>query len=100
MYVILTSKPGVFRTEWGEGLAPVDAYEYLCAGRLKARFVIAKLEAATRIRIVDEAPPPVTNDVPTKFLPTFPSIEKALGELRQLARKGGGDDYVLRQVPC
>ncbi len=98
MFVILTSKPGRFHTEGGEGLAPVDAYEYVCAGRLRARFVIARLEAPTRVRTVDEAPPPVASDVPSKFLPTFDSIDGALAELRQLASKGGGGDYVLRRV--
>lgn len=99
MFVILTSKPGQFHTEGGEGLAPVDAYEYVCAGRKRAHFVIARLDAPTRVRIVDEAPPPVVSEVPSKFLPTFASVEGALEELRQLASKGGGGDYVLRQVP-
>ena len=99
MFVILTSKPGQFHTEMSPGLAPVGAYEYLCAGRLRARFVIARLDAPTRVRIVDEAPPPVVSEVPSKFLPTFASPEKALEELRQLAGKGGGSDYELRSVP-
>lgn len=99
MFVILTSKPGQFRTEVSAGLAPVDAYEYVCAGRMRAHFVIARLDSPTRVRIVDEAPPPVTSEVPSKFLPTFATIEGALDELRQLASKGGGLDYVLRRVP-
>ena len=98
MYVILTSKPGQFRTEVTAGLAPVESFEYLCAGRTRARFVIARLEAPTRVRIVDETPPPVASEVPSKFLPTFASLEKALEALRQLASKGGGEDYVLRRV--
>jgi hypothetical protein len=99
MYVILTSKPGEFRTELTDGLAPVDAYDYVCAGRKRAHFVIARLEAATKVRIVDETPPPVVNLVPSKFLPRFVSVERARAELEQLASKGGGHDYVLRQVP-
>lgn len=99
MFVILTSKPGQFRTEGGAGLSPVEAWEYLCAGRLRARFVIARLDAPTRVRIVDEAPPPVVSEVPSKFLPTFKTVEGALAELRQLASKGGGGDYVLRSAP-
>ncbi len=99
MYVILTSKPGQFRTEATEGLAPVDAYEYVCAGRKRAHFVIARLDAPARVRIVDETPPPVVNVVPSKFLPRFDTVERARAELEQLASKGGGSDYVLRQVP-
>ena len=43
MYVILTSKPGQFRTEIGAGLKPLDAYDYLFYGQKKAHFVIAEL---------------------------------------------------------
>ena len=52
-----------------------------------------------RVRIVDESPPPAVNLVPSKFLPRFPSVERALAELEQLASRGGGSDYVLRPVP-
>ena len=96
-YVILTSKPGQFRTEVTEGLEPLEAYEYLCFGRKRAVFVIARLAAPTRIRIVDETPPPVVNWVPTKFLEKFASLERARGELQDLA-KSGGNDFVLRPV--
>ncbi len=99
MYVILTSKPGRFRTEITTGLAPVDAYDYIFAGQTRAHFVIARLDAPTRVRIVDEALPPVVNDVPTKFLPRFDTVDRARKELEQLASKGGGSEYVLRQVP-
>ena len=96
-YVILTSKPGQFRTEATEGLEPLEAYEYLCFGRKRAEFVIARLAAPTRVRIVDETPPPVVNLVPTKFLPKFDSVEGARRELRELAH-AGGSDFVLRPV--
>ena len=43
MYVILTSKPGQFRTEITEGLKPLEAYDYLFYGEKKAHFVIAEL---------------------------------------------------------
>jgi hypothetical protein len=96
-YVILTSKPGLFRTEVTAGLEPIEAYDYLCFGRKRARFVIARLAAPTRIRIVDETPPSVVNDVPSKFLEKFESVERARRELQVLARAGGGD-FVLRPV--
>ena len=81
MFVILTSKPGQFHTEIGEGMKPVEAYDYTFCGRKKARFVIAELEAPTRVRIVDETPPPVVNLVPTKFLEKFTTIERARQQL-------------------
>jgi hypothetical protein len=96
-YVILTSKPGQFRTEVTEGLEPLEAYDYLCFGRKRAGFVIARLAAPTRIRIVDETPPPVVNYVPTKFLEKFESVERARRQLQELAQSGG-TDFVLRCV--
>ena len=96
-YVILTSKPGQFRTEVTEGLEPLEAYDYLCFGRKRAGFVIARLAAPTRIRIVDETPPPVVNYVPTKFLEKFETVEGARRELQELAH-AGGEDFVLRPV--
>ena len=96
-YVILTSKPGQFRTEVTEGLETVESYDYLCFGRKRAGFVIARLAAPTRIRIVDETPPPVVNYVPSKFLEKFETVERARRELEELAQSGGGD-FVLRAV--
>jgi hypothetical protein len=96
-YVILASKPGQFRTEVTEGLEPLESYDYVCYGRKRAGFVIARLTAPTRVKIVDETPPPVVNFVPSKFLPTFDSVEHARRELQELAR-AGGTDFVLLPV--
>ena len=96
MYVILTSKPGQFRTELGEGLRPVEAYDYLFCGRKRAHFVIAELEGEVRIRIVEEGPRAVVNDVPSKFLPHFATLEQARAELGQLAGNGALDAALVR----
>ena len=62
MYVILTSKPGQFRTEITEGLNPLEAYDYLFYGQKKAHFVIAELvKDDTRIRVVEEVSEIVNN---------------------------------------
>ena len=90
-YVILTSKPGQFRTELVDGLQPVESYDYVFCGRPRARFVIAELAREVKVRIVDEAAAPVVNLVPSKFLPRFDSLEKARAELGQLVRFGGVD---------
>ena len=98
-FVILTSKPGQFRTEIVDGLQPMESYDYSFCGRQRARFVIAQLIAPTKVRIVDETPPPVVNLVPTKFLEKFASLERARLELEELA-SGAGGDAVLRKVPA
>src|SRR3954470_10686271 len=91
MFVILTTKPGQYRTEEGEGLEAVERYDYTLCGRTRARFVIARLEGSPRIKVVDETPPPVVNYVPCKFLPRFETLESARRELSQLARSGGSE---------
>lgn len=99
MYLILTSKPGQFRTEIGDGLVPVESYDYLFCGRVKARFVIAELTAplaATRVRVVDESGEPSVNLVPAKFLQRFDSTADALSELRHLTQFGSIDTALVQ----
>ncbi|TWG86034.1 hypothetical protein L602_002200000890 [Cupriavidus gilardii J11] len=91
MYVILTSRSGEFRTEPGDGMHPVEAYDYVFYGRTTAHFVIASLERDSRVRVIEERPPYVINQVPTKFLEKFDTIEAARAELRQLATFGSMD---------
>lgn len=88
MYVILTSKPGQFRTETTRGLVPLEAYDYVFHGRIRARFVIAELTQPMKVTVVDEVFPPVTNLVPSKFLPSFETIEAARAELGHLTQYG------------
>jgi hypothetical protein len=91
MYVILTSKPGQFRTEMVEGLTRVEAYDYLFCGRKRSHFVIAELLREVKIRIVDESGAAAINLVPSKFLPRFATLEQARAELAQLAGNGALD---------
>lgn len=91
MYVILTSKPGQFRTELGEGLRSLESFDYLFFGRCKARFVIAELQAACKVTVIDETPPEAVNHVPSKFLEKFETEALARHALRQLVREGDAD---------
>lgn len=88
MYVILTSKPGLFHTELGDGLQPVEAYDYIFGETKRAHFVIAALLRDIKVVVVDEAEPPVVNRVPSKFLEKFDSVEGARRELQHLTRFG------------
>lgn len=99
MYVILTSKPGQFRTELSADLEPVETYDYVFCGRKRAEFVIAKLLRDAKVRIVDEAAAPVVNLVPSKFLPKFDSLEKARHELRQLVTFGAMETELVKREP-
>jgi hypothetical protein len=95
-YLILTSKPGQFRTELGDNLRPIEAYDYVAHGRKRARFVIAEVTHEAKIAVVDEGTPPVVNNVPSKFFPRFDSIEKARSELGQLAGTGSANRTLVR----
>lgn len=97
MFVILTSKPGQFRTEAGDGLRVVERYDYMFYGRCLAHFEIAALEAPTRVRIVEDAPPHVVNLVPSKFLEQFDSIAAARGELDHLTHFGSMQAELIRR---
>ncbi len=88
MYVILTSKPGQFRTEANDAVRPVEAYDYLFHGQARAHFVIGELLRESKLRITDERPPEVTAVVPSRLLPKYPSIAAARAQLRQLAGPG------------
>jgi hypothetical protein len=94
-YVILTSKPGLYRTEITPGLSPVERYDYLFYGQLKARFVIAELLHETRIRVVEEGEAPVVNQVPSKFLERHASLEAARQALSDLTRFGTMDTKLV-----
>ncbi len=96
-YVILTSKPGVFRTELVEGLRPIETYDYVFCGRKRAEFTIAKLSGDVRLRVIDEADPPLLNLVPSKFLEKFETVERAHAELRHLTAFGGMDAVLTRR---
>lgn len=96
MYVILTSKPGQFRTEAAHGLRPLEAYDYLFYGHTKARFVIAELlDERTKIHVIEDDTA-IINDVPIKFLEKFETTEQALRELHHLTSFGHMDTKLRR----
>lgn len=97
-YVILTSKPGVFRTEAGEQAEIIETYDYLCGGRTRAVFSIARLSGPTRLVVTEETPPYVVNRVPSKFLDHYASIEAARRELDHLTRFGSSDTTLTRRT--
>ncbi|WP_232788459.1 ferredoxin [Macromonas nakdongensis] len=88
MYVILTTKPGQFRTEPGPDLQPIEAHDFVFYGRLRASFLIAQIGAPTRVRLVDETEPVTVNLVPSKFLEKFATLEGARRELQHLSPPG------------
>lgn len=97
MYVILTSKPGQFRTEAGDGLQVLETYDYAFYGRTIAHFVIAELLHPVKVKVIDEAIPETVNYVPSKFLESFGSLDAAREELTRLATFGTMDIVLTRR---
>jgi hypothetical protein len=91
MFVLLTSRPGQFRTEPTAGMTAVEAYDYVFYGKRTARFVIAELAADTKVRVMEETPPGIVNLVSTKFLDKYATLEAARVALRELASFGSMD---------
>lgn len=98
MYVILTTKPGHYRTETGADFRRLEAYDYEFCGRVRARFVLAELLRDSRMRIVDESEVRTVNEVPTKFLQKYATLEAARAELEALCRFGGMEIRLLRRA--
>ena len=97
MYVVLTTKPGEFRTVMTEGLRPVESYDYIFYGRKRANFTIAEIVDQMKIRIVEDEPPQIVNEVPSKLFEKFETIEDARHELQTLTTYGSMD-IKLRKV--
>ena len=98
MYVILTSKPGQYTTESGEGLNVVDGYDYLFYGHLRARFEIAQILHDTRVRIVEAEDAGLVNSVPSKFFEKYRDVAAAKRELQSLCNFGDLDAKLVRHA--
>lgn len=96
MFTILTSKPGQYRTEPGDGMRKVESWDYLFYGRRHARFDIVEMEQDVKVRVIDEAGADVVNHVPSKFLEKFATIDAARASLRQLVKFGAMDITLVK----
>ncbi|HTJ99131.1 MAG TPA: ferredoxin [Bordetella sp.] len=88
MYLILTSKPGVYRTETNVDIRLLEAWDYVLEGRVRARFQLGELLRETRVKVISEDGTSTVNTVPSKFLERFDTLEAARLELQQLSRFG------------
>lgn len=88
MYVVLTSKPGVYRTEPGVGTTLLKAYEYKFYGKTKAVFSIARIDEGARVTIIEEGEGGTVNNISTRQMEKFGSEQEAFNELEGLTRFG------------
>ncbi|HEY1609667.1 MAG TPA: hypothetical protein VGG24_10390 [Paraburkholderia sp.] len=99
-YVILTSKPGQYRTEFAGELEAEQTWIYTYCGRHVATFVIAALRGDARIRVIDEADPAAVSDMPARLLEKFASRDAAFGALQILAGIRNPDAELRQYTPA
>ncbi|NKJ47668.1 hypothetical protein CIC12_13125 [Burkholderia sp. SG-MS1] len=97
MYIVLTSRPGQYRSEPTPGITPVETHDYFYGARHVAAFVVAQLEGEARVRIVEETEPQAVNLVPTKFFEKFATLREALRSIEALAAHAHADARVCRR---
>jgi hypothetical protein len=95
MFVILTSKPGQYRTTPSADIELIEAWDYVFYGRLQAHFVIGKLLRETKVQVVEDDESGTVNWVPSKFLERFDSMAQAHRELQHLCNFGSLDAKLI-----
>lgn len=95
MYIVLTSKPGIYRTESNDDIRVIEAWDYVLEGRVRARFHLGELLRDTRVKVIEEGDRPTINTVPSKFLERFDTLESARRELRSLCSFGTLDSRLV-----
>ncbi|MDR3100319.1 MAG: hypothetical protein LBV73_25050 [Paraburkholderia sp.] len=97
MYIVLTSRPGEYRSEPTPGITPVETHDYFYGTRHVAAFTVAELDGEARVRIVEEAGSQQANLVPTKFFEKFATLPDALHSLEELTAKGHAQAHLVRR---
>lgn len=97
MFIVLTTKPGEYRTEAGEGTTVLSSYEYKFYNKTKAIFSIAQIEEGARVVIIEDGEGGTINSIPTRQMEKFTSVEEALNELESLTQFGSIEAEL---VPC
>ena len=95
MFVILTSKPGQYRTVPSADIELIEAWDYQFYGRLQAQFVIGKLLRETKVQVIEEDASGTVNAVPSKFLERFDTLAQAHAELQHLCNFGSLDAQLI-----
>ena len=91
MFVILTSKPGQYRTVPSADIELLEAWNYQFYGRVLAQFVLGRLLRETKVQVIEEDASGTVNAVPSKFLERFDTLAQAHQELQHLCNFGSLD---------
>ncbi|MCP4385522.1 MAG: ferredoxin [Hyphomicrobiales bacterium] len=97
MYIIVTDKPGEYRSEPGDGINPIESWKYIFYGQERATFTIGEVtDDAARIAIIDAADKTCVNSVPNKFFGDFDNVAAARAEIEELIQFGNIDAKLER----
>ena len=96
MYVIVTSKPGVFESVLEPVTTAVESYKYLFYGHCKAIFQLVELKQEGHVRITESEPPYTANLLSTKFLGHYDTLDAAREEIGHLTHFGDLDASLMR----
>ncbi|VVE15878.1 1,2-phenylacetyl-CoA epoxidase, subunit E [Pandoraea terrigena] len=99
MYIVLTSRPGQYRSEPTPGITPVETHDYFYGARHIAAFVVARLDGQSRVKIVDETAPSGANLVPTKCFEKYESVPEAVAALESLIGRDHAQARLNRRNP-
>lgn len=92
MIVLVTNKPGVYRTELTPDMRTESAFEYMFYGECKAIFKIVETQGDGHVHIVEEQEPHYRSSIPVKLLPAYDDISAAERDIADLTR--GHDDNI------
>jgi hypothetical protein len=97
MFIIVTSKPHEYSAEHGDGIRPVETYEYWFYGTHRATFTIGEVvDPGARVTITDAEYPDCVNSVPNKFFGNFDDVSEARAEIEELTHYGNIDARIER----
>lgn len=97
MYIIVTSKPQEYAADHGDGVRPIEVYDYFFYGQHRATFTIGEvLRDDARVQIIDTEDPTCINSVPIKFFGDFDEVGDARAELEELTHFGEIDARLER----
>ncbi|MGG1575823.1 hypothetical protein [Fictibacillus sp. NRS-1165] len=94
-YIVLTNKDTYQTTVKGEGLEPVETYDFYFFDKVKATYTIAKVtNDNVKIQLTEHYEGrEYVNQIRVKFFETFDTVEAAREELNELvAASGSGPD--------
>lgn len=99
MFILLTTRPGIYRASLinSTAIKYSETYEYRFAGDVKNIFTLAEIIDHQHVRIVEDSPPHTVNTIRATLLPHFATLEEGRAELQKLASLGGSAYELVRR---